>query len=63
MDNILVNIVRHEWQIEDKCYPVSVDEEQEGQETVNRSLWDDVCVQAVAEIDWIDVVTMKGVLA
>jgi hypothetical protein len=46
-------------QIQDKCHPVPVDKEQEGQESVDGGFGDNVCVKAVAEIDGVDVVAFQ----
>jgi hypothetical protein len=54
--HVLLSIPRQEGQIQDERDPVPVDEEQEGQESVNGGLGDDVGVQAVAEVDGVDVV-------
>lgn len=54
--NDLVNVVSEERQVEDERDPVAVDQEQEGEETVDGCFRDDVGVQAVAEVDWVDVV-------
>lgn len=55
--DVLLAVPCQEGQVENKRDPVSVDEEQEGQESVNGGLRDDVGVQAVAEVDGVDVVT------
>ncbi len=46
-------------QVEDQRQPVPVDEEEEGQEALYGGLGDDVCVQAVAQVDGVDVVTVQ----
>ncbi len=38
--------------------PVSVDEEEEGQESMNGGFGNDVCIQAVAKINRINIVTV-----
>lgn len=55
--HILLSVPSQEWQVEYQRDPVPVDKEQEGQESVNGGLGDDVGVQAVAEVDGVDVVT------
>jgi len=49
----------NEWQIEYKRNPVPVDKEEDGQEAMDGSFWYDVCVEAIAEIDGINVVTLQ----
>ena len=55
--DVLLDVPAEERKVKDKSQPVAVDEEQEGQEAVNGSLGDDVCVETVAKIDRVDVVT------
>lgn len=55
----LLDVPAEERQVEDERQPVSVDKEQEGQETVNSDFRDDICVEAVAEVNRVDVVTGK----
>lgn len=62
VDNLL-DIPGDEWQVQNQWQPVSVDQEEERQETVYGSLGDDVGVQAVAEVDGVDVVTATGTLS
>jgi len=57
--NNLLDIEGKEWKVENQRNPISIDEEQKGEETMNRSFWNDVGVQTVAEIDRVDVVTFK----
>ena len=57
--HVLLSIVSDKRQVEDQSYPVPIDQEEEGQESVDGSFGDDVGVQAVAEIDRIDVVTVS----
>ena len=54
--NILLAVPCQEGQVENERDPVPVDEEQEGQESVDGGLGDDVGVQAVAEVDGGDVI-------
>lgn len=61
MGDALLSIERQEWQVQQDGNPVSVDDEQEGQEGVNGGLGDDVGVQAVAKIDGVDVVTVENI--
>jgi len=56
---VLLRVPGQQGQVEDKRHPVAVDQEQDGQESVDTSLGDDVHVQAVAEIDRVDVVAFQ----
>jgi len=56
--DILVDVISHERKVEDEGDPVAVDEKEECEEAMDGCFWDDVCVQAVAEIDWVDIVTV-----
>lgn len=58
LKNVLLDVECQEWQVEYKRDPVSVDKEKEGQKAVNCSFRNDICVQTVAKVDWIDVVTV-----
>lgn len=60
-DDVLLDVPSQEREVEDQRQPIPVDEKQEGQETVYGSLGDDVGVQAVAEVDGVDVVATIGV--
>jgi hypothetical protein len=55
----LLYIPREQRQIQDQCHPVSVDKEQESQETMDGGLRDDVGVKTVAEIYRVDVITFE----
>ena len=57
MDNVLLRIPGQQWKVDYQRNPVSVDEEQEGQESMYGGFGDDVGVQAVAKVDGVDVVT------
>jgi hypothetical protein len=57
-EDVLLDVECEEWQIEQKRNPVPVDKEQEGQEAMDCSFRNDVCVETVAEIDRINVVTV-----
>ena len=57
--HVLLSVPCQEGQVEDKRDPVPIDEEQEGQESVNGGLGDDVGVEAVAEVDGVDVVAFE----
>lgn len=54
--DILLSVPNQQRQIQNKSNPVSIDKEQECQESVDGGFGDDVGVQAVAEVDWVDVV-------
>jgi len=55
--HILLSVPSQEGQVEYKRNPVPIDKEEEGQESVDGGLGDDVGVQAVAEVDRVNVVT------
>jgi len=55
----LLRVPGQEGQVKDERHPVAVDQEQEGQESVDTGLGDDVHVQAVAEIDRVDIVAFQ----
>lgn len=55
---ILLSIPQQEWEIQKNGKPVTVDEEQNGKESVDGGFRYDVGVEAVAEIDGVDVVTI-----
>lgn len=57
--DVLLRIERQKRQVENDRQPVAVDNEEEGQESVNGGLWDDVGVQTVAKVDRVDVVTAQ----
>ena len=59
-ENVLLNVECKERQIEQKCNPVPIDKEQEGQKAMDGSFRDNVCVETVAEIDRINVVTVAS---
>jgi hypothetical protein len=56
----LLNVVSKQGQVENKGNPVSVDQEQKGQEAMNGGFGQDVGVEAVAEVDGVDVVATKS---
>ena len=56
--NLLLDVPAKEGQVEDQGQPVSVDKEEEGQESVYSSFGNDVGVQAVAKVNRVDVVTV-----
>jgi hypothetical protein len=58
--HVLLRVPGEQWQVQDQRQPVSVDKEQNGQKCVDGGFRDDVRVQAVAEIDGVDVVTAEN---
>lgn len=52
----LLRIPCQQWQVEKKCNPIPVDEEEECQEGMNGGFRDDIRVETVAEVDWVDVI-------
>ncbi len=62
--DILLDVPREERGVEEQGHPVSIDEEQESQEAVDRGLGDNVRVEPVAEVDGVDVVAVapRGML-
>lgn len=60
----LLDVVSEERQVEDKRKPVSIDQKQKRQESMDGDFGDDVRVETVAEVDGVDVVaTSTNVLA
>lgn len=55
--NVLLGVEQHEGQVQHEGEPVSVDQEEEGQECVDSGFGDDVGVEAVAKVDRVDVIT------
>lgn len=56
---ILLSVPSQQRQIQDQGHPVPIDQEQECQKGVNGSFWDNVCVEAVAEVDRVNIVTVR----
>jgi hypothetical protein len=54
--HILLCVPSQQRQVQDKRHPISVDQEQNSQESMYGSFRDDVGVETVAEIDRVDVV-------
>lgn len=46
-------------QVQDKGDPITIDQEHECKESLDGGFGDDVGVEAVAKVDWVDVVTMR----
>ncbi len=59
--NLLLDVPGQERNVQEQRNPVSVDEEQEGEEAVYGRLGNDVRVEAVAKIDGVDVVAARGI--
>jgi hypothetical protein len=55
----LLRIERQERQVQQDREPVAIDDEEEGQERVDGSLGNDVGIQAVAQVDRVDVVAAR----
>ena len=56
---VLLCVPCKEGQVENERHPVAVDQEQDGQESVDTSLGDDVHVETVAQVDRVDVVAFQ----
>jgi hypothetical protein len=56
--HVLLAVPRQQGQVQNQRDPVSVDQEKEGQESVYGSFRNDVGVETVAKIDWVDVVAV-----
>lgn len=57
--NDLLDVPSEERQVQDQRQPISVDEEQERHESMNGDFGENVGVEAVAEVDRVDVVTFQ----
>lgn len=56
---VLLPVPRHEGQVQNQRQPVAVDEEQQGKESVDAGLRHYVHVEAVAQVDGVDVVAFQ----
>jgi hypothetical protein len=56
---VLLRVPCKEGQVENERHPVAVDQEQDSQESVDTGLRDDVHVEAVAQVDRVDVVAFQ----
>ena len=54
--SLLLDIPGKQRQVEDQGQPVAVNQEQEGEETVDGGFGNDVGVETVAEVDGVDVI-------
>lgn len=57
--HVLLSVPSNKRQVENERHPVAVDQEQDSQERVDTGLGNDVHVQAVAEVDGVDVVAFQ----
>lgn len=57
--NNLLDVPAKERQVENERDPVTVDEEEEGQETVHSSLGDDIGIESVAEVNGVNIITFQ----
>jgi len=55
----LLSVPQQKWKIQENRKPVTVDEKQDGKEGVDSGFRDDVRVEAVAEVNRVDVVTFQ----
>lgn len=55
--DVLFCVPSQQRQVQDQRNPVPIDEEEEGKERMDGGFGDDVGVEAVAEVDGVDVVT------
>lgn len=55
----LVDVVSEHWQVQQKHKPVAIEQEKQGQKAVQATLWNEPRVQFVAQLDWVDVVTLQ----
>ena len=62
-EHVLLDVKSEERKIEQERNPVPIDKEEEGQEAMDGSFGYNVCVETVAEIDRVDVVTVTSVLS
>jgi hypothetical protein len=57
--HVLLGVEGQERQVENNSNPVAIDDEQEGQESVDSGFGDNVGVETVAKVDGVDIVTGK----
>jgi hypothetical protein len=57
--HVLLGVEGQERQVEKNSNPVAIDDEQEGQESVDGGFGDNVGVETVAKVDRVDIVTVK----
>jgi hypothetical protein len=56
--DVLLSIKGQERQVQQNSKPIAIDNKKEGQKGVDGGFGNDVCVQPVAEIDRVDIVTV-----
>ena len=56
---LLLRVPSNKWQIQEQRQPVAVDQEEHSQECVDAGFGDNVHVEAVAEVDRVDVVAFE----
>ena len=56
---VLLDVPSKEGEVQDEWDPVAIDEEEEGQESMDGGFGDDVGVEAVAKVDGINIVTAR----
>jgi hypothetical protein len=61
--NDLLGVPGEQWDIEDKGYPIAVDEEQKCEKTVNSCFRDNIGVEAIAKVNGVDVVAIEELSA
>lgn len=54
-----VDVESKQWQIEQKGKPVPIDQEQNGQKSMDGGFWNNVIVQFVAKFNWVDIITLQ----
>lgn len=54
----LLRVERQKGQVQYDCEPVSVNNKQESQECVNGGFGNDVGVEAVAQVNWVDIIAI-----
>lgn len=57
--HVLLSVPSQQRQVQDQGHPVTINQEQEGQKGVNGGFWDNVRVEAVAEIDRVNIITVR----
>lgn len=60
ISDILLHIPAKQWEIQNQSDPVSIDQEEKCQEGVNGCFGQDIGIETVAEVDWVDVVAVEA---
>ena len=55
----LLRIPSHKWEVQHQWEPVPVNEEKNRQKCMHAGFWDDVHVESVAQVDWVDVIAFQ----